>query len=125
MQNLFKFAFVAIAFVLFSFSSVEASGLPGGSEKKNPATQVTDSTQTSKSEIAPSLFRRRGNVIGYTEITIDLGVLKIKRVRVDCDGDPEVRCVYKKGEQILASNQLLTTYEVPSKVYPILSTKKQ
>ncbi|MCC5945959.1 MAG: hypothetical protein JJT94_13590 [Bernardetiaceae bacterium] len=32
MQNLFKFAFVAIAFMLFSFGSVEASGLSGGGE---------------------------------------------------------------------------------------------
>ncbi|MCC5944546.1 MAG: hypothetical protein JJT94_06390 [Bernardetiaceae bacterium] len=33
MQNLFKFAFIAIAFMLFSFGSVEASGLPEGGEK--------------------------------------------------------------------------------------------
>lgn len=41
---------------------------------------------------------KQGNVIGTTTITIDLGIIKIERTTVDCDGQKDRVCYMEKGE---------------------------
>ncbi|MCC5944786.1 MAG: hypothetical protein JJT94_07605 [Bernardetiaceae bacterium] len=94
MQNLFKFAFVAIAFVLFSFSLVELTG-------HSETLRVTDIA-------APEGVKCREVVIKGSERKAHphIGPDGSKRfyVSTKCAGDPDSRVLRSTVRQIVKTN---------------------
>jgi hypothetical protein len=61
----------------------------------------------------PNGKAKQGNVIGSTTITIDLGIFKIERTIVDCDGMKDRICYLEKGETT-SNNQTSAIILIPS-----------
>lgn len=67
----------------------------------------------SKGMMKPNGKAKQGNVIGSTTITIDLGIFKIERTTVDCDGMKDRVCYLEKGETT-SNNQRSAIILIPS-----------